>query len=1148
MTRLAAYALAVAVLVAATAAQTRPPAANEAAWRANNIGVAYLEQYNFPSAAASFRDALQAEPNLAIARLNLGIALFYGGDAKAARAAIESAKPALPDRAEPDYLLGLIARSEDRVEDAIAAFRLVREIDPGDPGATTNLGQLYLQQRDYAKAIELLRTATVAEPFNATAAYGLATALTRSNDPGAREAMDRFQALRATSYAVTYSQAYLEQGRYGEAIASTGGEAELVDKATPDVGYTEATTRLAAGQGVSPAAAIGAVTLADLDGDGDLDLIDGGGTALRALRNGGGRFVDATARWFGAAPLAPAVGVIAGDYDNDGRADLLVLRAGGITLYKQSAQGVFEDVTARAGLGALVSRPAGRTAAWVDADHDGDLDLMVTFGPVGGVVAGPDGQAYNALLRNNGDGTFTDITRQAGVAAPRVLAAVVPTDFDGRRDIDLLMAGFGAPLLFRNMRDGTFKDVAADAGLRVTGDVSAIAAGDVNKDGYPDFFFARADGPGTLALSDGRAGFKTSPLPDAANAHAAQILDYDADGLLDLLVVTTDGPRMLRNIGSGWTDVTSRAFPGPLAAAAPAPGDTVSVALATGDLDGDGLTDIVYRTRDGVRVWRNTRATPVRTVHVQLVARVSNRSAAGAKIDMRAGSLRQRLETFAAIPAPAPADVVFGLGRRTGADVVRVLWPSGILQAETPATRTGTIAGALKVEELDRKPSSCPFLFTWNGTRFEFITDFLGGGEMGYLEAPPGERNTPDPVEYVRVTGNQLQPRDGRYEVRVTNELEEAMFLDRVRLIAVAHPRDVEVWPNAGLRSTPEPFRLITTRDARPPVAAVDDAGHDVLDAVSRLDRRFVDSFASDRIRGYAREHTLTLGLPPAGPGGRRVLLLTGWTDYAFSGDNVAANQSGLQMKLPALQVEDGRGGWRTVIDDIGFPAGRPQAVTVDLTGKLPASATRVRIVTSMKIYWDRILVDVSDGAAPVAMTRLEPITASLSWRGFSKEGSPDGREPFGYDYDVVSPDSPWKQMPGRYTREGDVRELLLATDDRFVIARAGDQIALSFDAASLPTVPDGWTRTFLLYADGFSKEMDLHSASPDELAPIPFHGMARYPYAPSERPPLTAAQSSDLDRYHTRIVSRALPPLELARAAVTRAVNSTTPQLPTPK
>jgi Tfp pilus assembly protein PilF len=1113
-----------AAFVAVTAAQTRPPAGSEIAYRANNIGVAYLEQYNFPSAAASFRQALQTDQSLAIARLNLGIALFYGGDAKAARTELEAARTALPGRAEPEYVLGLIARSEDRTDDAIAAFERVRTIDPTDAGAATNIGQLYLQQREYAKAIDVLRAATVAEPYNATAEYGLATALTRAGDPAARAAMDRFQALRNTGYAVTYSQAYLQQGRYGEAVASTGAEAELVDRKTPEVGFTDVTA--SAGPTFTPGPSAleallargGAVALADLDGDGALDLIDGGGAWLRVFRNDHGRFVDVTAAWLGSVPLPPATGVVAGDYDNDGRTDLLVLRTTGVTLYRQTAQTVFENVTGSAGLGTVEHRPAGKTAAFVDADHDGDLDIVLT---VGGE------RPATLLLRNNGDGTFTDITAQAGIAVSRPLTSVVPTDFDDRRDVDLLMAGAGGPLLFRNMRDGTFKDVATDAGLTVPADTSAVAVGDLNKDGYPDFFFGNASGPGTLALSDGRAGFKTSPLPEASNARAAQILDYDADGLLDLLIVTSQGPRLLRNVGSGWTDVTARAFPGPLAAAAPA-GDII--ALATGDLDGDGLTDIVCRTRDGVRIWRNTRTTPAHTIRAQLAARVSNRSGVEAKIDMRAGSLRQRLETFAATPAPAPADIIFGLGTRAGADVIRVLWPSGILQAETPASATATIAGSLKIEELDRKPSSCPFLFTWNGTRFEFITDFLGGGEMGYLEDPPGERNTPDPVEYVRVTGDQLKPRNGKYEIRITNELEESMFLDRVRLIAIAHPGNVEVWPNAGLRSTPEPFRLLTTRGARPPLAAVDDQGRDVLDAVSRLDRRFVDGFASDRIRGYAKEHALTLTLPPAGPGGRRMLLLTGWTDYAFSMDNYAADQSGMKMALPSLQIEDGHGGWRTVIDDIGFPAGRPQTVSVDLTGKVPASDSRVRIVTSMKIYWDRILVDASDGRAETSLTTLDPLTASLRWRGFSKEGSSDGREPFGYDYDTVSSESPWKLFPGRYTREGDVRELLAATDDRFVIARTGDEIALTFDAASLPALPAGWTRTFLLYGDGFSKEMDLHSASPDVLEPIPFHGMTHYPFAPSEHPPLTAAQQSDLERYHTRIVARPLPPIELSR------------------
>src|SRR5205814_7072970 len=169
---------------------------------------------------------------------------------------------------------------------------------------------------------------------------------------------------------------------------------------------------------------------------------------------------------------------------------------------------------------------------------------------------------------------------------------------------------------------------------------------------------------------------------------------------------------------------------------------------------------------------------------------------------------------------------------------------------------------------------------------------------------------------------------------------------------------------------------------------------------------------------------------------GRVLLLLTGWTDYARSSDNVAASQAKKEMTPPSLQVKDGKGNWRTVIEDIGIPVGRPQTVTVDLTGKFLSSNREVRIVTNMRILWDQILVDTSHEQSPVRLTRLDPVRAELRWRGFSREVTPDGREPFSYDYQQVSSSSPWKVMPGRYTREGDVRELVIKSDDMFVISR----------------------------------------------------------------------------------------------------------------
>jgi hypothetical protein len=233
--------------------------------------------------------------------------------------------------------------------------------------------------------------------------------------------------------------------------------------------------------------------------------------------------------------------------------------------------------------------------------------------------------------------------------------------------------------------------------------------------------------------------------------------------------------------------------------------------------------------------------------------------------------------------------------------------------------------------------------------------------------------------------------------------------------------------------------------------------------------------------------------------------------------------------------VRDAPGGWKTVDENIGFPVGRPQTVVVDMRGKWLGPSREVRLSTSMRIYWDQILVDTSGGDLPYTITRLEPSSAELRWRGFSADASPDGREPFGATYADVSATSPWKTFPGRYTREGDVRPLLTRTDDMFVVSQPGDEIALSFDAASAPALPRGWRRTFLLYADGFSKEMNIRSATPDTLGPLPFHAMTRYPYGPGEHYPDSQAYREYLERYNTRVVTRTVPALDVAASRTSR-------------
>jgi tetratricopeptide (TPR) repeat protein len=1093
----------------------------EAAYRANNLGVALLEQYRFSDGAEALKRAVGLDGSLAVPRINLAIALLYVPDLPGAETAAREASERAPDALQPLYVRGLVARAENRAEEAIAWFEKVLAIDPKDVGALLNRGQILMQMRRYDQAIASFNEILALEPFNATATYNLGVALNRSGkrDEG-MAVMTRFQRLRESPSRTELGQSYREQGRYAEAVVSTGAEAGLVNLSTPDVRFEDVTAAVLGGAGrtpqggrripeTAPRRGAGALSISDLDGDGDLDWAEATPSGMRLRLAESGKLVEAT-RGSG-LEAEKAASLLAGDMDGDGKPDLLLLREGSVRLLLNRGAGRFEPAR-----GPMA--PGPRTlgaAALVDADHDGDLDVLLG-------VAGKEAGGALRLLRNSGDGTLSDVTAEARLeSVAGSVVAVVPTDFDNRRDVDfLVLFRDRAPALLKNMRDGTFQDVAAGVGLPRAGRYLAVAAADVNKDDFTDFAFVGDAGPVELALSDGRGGFKVVPGPPASTGASGVLwMDYDLDGLLDLLVDTPGKLMLFRSLGGDrWSDVTEDAL-GRLGAPIAANG------LLAADQDADGAPDLVLGEPGTLRLLRNVGGSRNHSAVVRLAGLASNRSGVGAKVEVRAGSLRQRIETYVTWPAVAPVDLVFGLGGREAADAIRILWPSGILQTETETGSATAGALVVAVRELDRKPSSCPYLYAWNGSRFEFVTDFLGAGEMGYFVAP-GARSVPDPEEYVRIRSDQLRPNDGRLELRVTNELEECVFLDHTELFAVMHPEGVEVFPNEGMTSPPKLHRLFAVRAARPAVRAVEDSGRDVTDRIARLDGRYADGFRVRAIRGYAEEHTLTIDLGPR-PIGGGALLLTGWTDYAFSSDNVAASQAGVTLQPPVLQARDETGRWTTIVEQVGVPVGRPQTIVVDLSGRWLGGSSEVRIVTNMRIYWDEIRVGAIEDLHDLRPARLPARAAILRERGFSAEITSRPPEPRVFDYVKVSPVSQWKAMTGRYTRVGDVLQLLERSDDLFVVSKPGDEVALSFDASGLDSLPTGWQRTYLLKGDGFSKEMDINSSSPDAVLPLPYHGMRQYPYLSADAPARIRAIAARAEGYNSRLVTRPILPVE---------------------
>jgi tetratricopeptide (TPR) repeat protein len=1142
---------------AVNTAQADPRLAREALYRLNNVGAAYLEQFKPEEAARHFSQAVAEDAAFAIGHINLAIAHYFNRDmAKAA----ESARAAIklnPKSPHAHYVLGAVLKNEKQYDAALAAFNQVLAADPRDAYANIQIGQIHSLKQQYEPAVAAFRRALEAEPYNATAAYSLATALNRSGKAAeGKQMFDLFNKLRASGYATTLGLNYGEQGRYAEAVISTGAEPDLVSKEAPNVKFVDATKE--AGLNVKFAnkplsTALGrkltkpefeqeatkqdlispfssSIGLPDYDGDHKFDLFVTGVDAVgkpfaQLFHNDGGKFSDVTAK-SGIKLSGPASGAVFGDFDNDGKQDLFVFGYRTLALYKGNGDGTFADVTASAALPADNGGAWAMTAAFVDSDHDGDLDVFVgnfadlSKWPGGESATFPDdfAGAPNKLFRNDGNGKFTDITDKAGLGGGNnKTTAVVATDFNNQRDIDFFVVNYGAPAqLFSNQRDGSFKEVAEQVGIKDGFKALNVAAGDLNKDGFTDFALSGSEGEKSITswmhLSDGRGGFSKDQLTRFNNvtqtAQMMQVVDYDNDGLLDILSFVQSQLAIQLHAGVGRTGLY-----------APAAGVKTadSRAFATGDLDGDGVIELLTSDSNGNLVVVRNEAASKNYVRLAIEGKSSNKSGVGTKAEVRSGSLAQKLELYASSPAPAAAGLTFGLGYRTKVDALKLTWPAGIVQSELDI-KTSTVNA---LPELDRKGTSCPILYAWNGSEYSFVTDFLGGSAIGF-RLPDGSWNYPDTDEYVRVTGEQLKERGGVYSILMNNQLEEVIFFDAVKLLAVDHPAETDVYPNERLMPAPPypAFKIYSVKAPQPPVAAVDDKGRDILPLISKVDRRYPDGFELLRFKGYAKEHAIELDLGRDAVNAKRtLLLLTAWIDYADSTSNLAASQAGAKLVPPYVQVKNAQGEWQTVIAQMGFPAGLPKTMTVDLTGKFLCQDSRVRIVTSMRLYWDQILVDTAGGDFPARVTTLEAAKAELRWRGFPREYSPDGHKPLVYDYRTIEPFAPWKAHLGNYTRFGDVRELLLAPDDMYVITRNGDEMQVDFDARRLPRLPKGWKRDFLVFADGYGKDMDLNSARPETVGELPYHGMKSYPYSPGDKYPDSEKHREYQRKYNTRTV-----------------------------
>jgi Tfp pilus assembly protein PilF len=799
-------------------------------------------------------------------------------------------------------------------------------------------------------------------------------------------------------------------------------------------------------------------------------------------------------------------GVLQVDFNYDFKTDLVLAGAAGVRLFRQESPSAFIEVTAQTRL-PRAALNAHYTGAWaVDIEADGDLDI---------VLGSPAGVPL--VLRNNGDGTFTDIRPFSGISGVRQFAWA-DLDGDGNPDAAIL-DGSGRLHVFINERQGQFRERPLSAAIA---GIAAIAVADIDGDGGLDLLAVQDDGS-IVRISDKNdgQGWEVAAITQVPKASVflaqevrLRVADLDNNGALDLYLAHVAPAPGAHTAGSiAWLGDQHGAFQlldSPTGSAR---------AYDAAELSGSGRLDLLALSDDGQALDGSNRA--AKKYHWQVIRPHAaqafgdqriNPFGVGGEVEIRAGLLVQKQ----LIVGP---QVHFGLGEQTGTDVVRVFWPNGSVRAEFAVKADQEIAAEQRLK------GSCPFFFTFNGTEMEFVKDGVPwSSAIGLRINTLGSADIVATEEWYKIRGDQLVPHDGYYDLRITAEMWEVYYYDYLALMAVDHPVGTEIFVDE--RFVIPPARLAITTVARPHdiVSAIDDTGKDVTDIVKTLDGRGLNNFGRGQYQGVTGDHYVEVDLGPEVPRDGPVYLLAHGSVYPTdSSINVAITQGQRwRARGLSLEVPDGRGGWVVARDNLGFPAGRKKTILIDLTRVFrPGAPHRLRLRTNLEIYWDQIQWAPGLPATALHTVRLAPTSADLHYRGYSVITRPDPGSPELPEYGHISGTKQrWRDLIGYYTRFGDVRELLAQVDDRYVIMNSGDEMSLRF--AEQPRPAAGWVRDFVVVGDGWIKDGDYNSTFSKTVLPLPYHAKREYTTQPGrlEDEWVYRQHPEDWENYQTRYVT----------------------------
>ena len=1079
--------------------------------RLRNEGVAHFESgIALKKSIKVFEDALALNSDGQIENYNMGVAFRSQNEIDKAIEYFQKALDISDDFANPHYSLGLIYREQNNINEALNAFARSCEIMPDEPSCHYQLSRIYRELGDEKQTLQYIINTLNLDSYHTGAIYQLYLYHQNNGDQEKAKILFKEFSRLKKAFGKTRLEINADESILSKPIDSRVESHSILNMPT----QFEPNFNIKA---LQIDKVIKSIEVTDFNRDGYDDFIaaTNQGELLFYANNQSDTFDLSKSFEIDGSP--EIIDIAASRLKQDGSTEVVIATSKGVFMSqtkalvdqelesdskkekkkkKKTERVPFSDVELDKKFVQLNSDLAQKVHL-IDIDHDGDLEIIL--------------DTFKKVYINDGNAGFTENTTFLSSSDAEMISKYDPY-FSGGDFRNLTMVDFvlidqqGSRRIFRDEMAGRYSILDAEKLSPITG-IEWSAAADMDNDGLIEIVNLTTNEL-FIDYNHGDHNFDIKNVGNTDVKHSntsALIADFNNDGYKDIFV--TDEEKNINvwsKIESGYSLLQHK----PLDIDEP-----INSEIKLIDFNNNGFLDILALNESGgVYLLDNQIKNENNWIKLNLNGLRSPPDGQYVQAEVRYGDFYSKYEA-------TDSNLHIPLGIASHAEILRLTWPNGFVENKFKIDANSQYS----FDESERISGSCPSIYAWGDDGYTYITDAFISGPMGV----PIAKDNYFPIdndEYIKIPAEKIKQDGDSYKISIVEELREVTYLDQIRLFAVDRPVTTEIYPNEYLNPPDFPkFKLHVTENSKNILSANDHMGNDVLSLVSELDYKYPHNFTRTQYTGFTTPHSIEFELPASQYSADNLrLFLTGWFYYFDSTSLISASQNkDIQMRMPELQAYVD-GSWQS-LKTIGIPSGKDKTIVIELNDLVPDRTEKLRIVSNIEVYWDRILFDTGSAEInDIAMSELPLKSATMMFHGFSRllDKPGDFPEPDRFDYNDVSYQSMWNPLSGNYTRYGEVNTLINIEDSRMAVLGSGDKISLEFDAKLLPKQKPGWKRDIILYLNGYVKDGDKYTVHAGDVNPMPFAGMESYPYSAKDKinnPFKTNSYQKYIEEFQTR-------------------------------